>query len=92
MILGAGTGVFNLTYYSGIRTNSILTSPDVDMDFPNFYDMPPFMIYYLYYLSSYMFLTPSTLIVIDDTIYMVTSKLKKTKQIQFLIHDSLYFF
>ena len=43
MIWCAGTGVLNLTYYSGLPTDSIITSPDKAGVFPSFYDMTNFL-------------------------------------------------
>ena len=60
MILGAVTGVFNLTSYSGPPTDSTIISPDKAVVFPSIYDTTT--------LLAYSVLSPSS-----DTIYPVSS-------------------
>ena len=43
IIWGAGTGVFNLNYFSGLPTDSIITSPDKATVFPSFYNTETFI-------------------------------------------------
>ena len=47
MIWDAGTGVLKLTSYSGLPTDSTITSPDKSALFPYFYDTTTFIISYV---------------------------------------------
>ena len=52
MVWDASTGVFNLTYCSGLPTESIISTPDKAGVFPSFYSVKTFLASSLYSTSS----------------------------------------